>query len=131
MPLQEVSFQDRLWAAISYFPLLGWVYPYYFRKKASEHCRFHADQALYLNLLFLLLYFAIWLLENFPLTGIIFGSASLLSPILQTAWLLSQILYLALSGFSAYRAYRGETWKIPYLAFAMEKFIALVKKLKD
>ncbi len=127
--LQNISSQDKLWATFSYFPLLGWIYPYFLKKK-SKLCNFHSRQALHLNAIFLLLYFIIWIIGNFPLTGIVFGAGRILHPILEAVWIILQLSFLALSGFSAYKAFKEENWSIPYLASIVDKTIALAKNLK-
>ncbi len=101
-------------AAIAYIPLVGWIYPYFF-KKDDDFCRFHASQALKLNLAIVALYFGIWILENFPLTGWLFGLDAVFHPLTRSIWLIAAALFLGLSGVGAFKAISDERWEVPYI----------------
>ena len=116
-------------AALSYIPLLGWVYPYFFRKE-EELVRFHASQAMQLNAMITAIYFLIWVLEYFPLTGIFFGPGSLLHPISRTLWLFTVFAYMAFSLVASYQAYSGKKWEIPYLKERVAKILDYIKSLR-
>ena len=116
-------------AACSYIPLVGWIYPYFFRKE-DELSKFHAEQAMQLNILTLTLYFAIWILEYFPITAIFFGPGSILYPISRTLWLLVIFAYIAFSTIGAYQAYSATNWEIPYLKKIVTVTITYIKGLR-
>ena len=115
--------------ASCYIPLVGWAYPYIAKKK-DDLIVFHRLQALHLNAVILVIYLAIWLLENFPIISIFFGGNSFLSPITQTVWLVSLFTYVALSGIAAYHAYSSKVWHVPYLGMLVEKTIQYFKNLQ-
>ena len=116
-------------AAFSYIPLIGWIYPYFFRKE-DELVSFHARQAMQLNVAIVAAYFFIWIIEYFPLTAIFFGPGSILHPISRTAWLLVIFAYIIFSVVAAYQAYSSNKWNIPYLQKGIEKSIDYVKGLR-
>ena len=116
-------------AAYSYIPLAGWIYPYFFRKE-DELSKFHSEQAMRLNVVTVAAYFAIWILEYFPITAIFFGPGSILHPISRTFWLIVVFAYIGFSTMGAYQAYLGKTWEVPYLKASVEKTTAYIKGLR-
>ena len=121
---------DQSSAAVGYVPLFGWIVPYLF-KKDDEFCRFHGEQAMKLNGAFLAFYFVIWVIENFPLTAILFGLDSIFHPITRSLWLVGVIGYLALSAIGAFKALSEEKWEIPYLIKYVDEAIDLIKSEKN
>lgn len=107
-------------AASSYFPLVGWIYPYFFRKD-EQLAKFHGLQALQLNIVLIVLYFIVWFLESFPITAIMFGPDHIFHPISRTIWILIVFVYLSLTSICAYKAYSGIEWHIPYLKALLDK----------
>ncbi|MCB1326402.1 MAG: DUF4870 domain-containing protein [Spirochaetales bacterium] len=105
---------DQIAAAVAYVPLFGWVFALVL-KKDDDFCQFHGRQAMKLNLVLVVLFFAIWVLENFPLFSWAFGEAAFLHPISRSVWLISVFAFLALSAVGAYKAFSEERWEIPYL----------------
>ncbi len=105
---------DSSAAAAAYIPLVGWAYAY-FGKKDDDFCQFHGRQSLRLTAVFLVLYFAVWFLENFWITAFFFGVDSLLHPITRTILYLGIAVYLVASIAAGLRALGGERWEIPYL----------------
>lgn len=120
---------DQISAAIGYVPLFGWILPYLF-KKDDEFCRFHGEQAMKLNVTIVVFYFAIWVIENFPLTAIIFGLDAVFHPITRSLWLVGAIGYLAISGIAAFKALSEEKWEIPYLMKYVDEVFDLIQSEK-
>lgn len=114
---------DQLVAAAAYIPIVGWIYPYYY-KKTDELCQFHGRQGALLNGAMLAIYFAIWLLEHFPLTSWLFGDGSVFYPISRSIWLVTAAVYALISIFCALKAISEEKWEVPYLE-------EVVNRLKD
>lgn len=127
--LKDRGKEWRNWAVYSYIPLVGWIYPYFFRKE-EELSQFHAKQAMQLNVISLIAYFVIWILEYFPITAIFFGPGSILHPISRTIWLVVFFGYVALSGVGAYQAHSNRNWEIPYLKKGVDKIMDYVKSLR-
>lgn len=113
-------------AAIAYAPLFGWIYPFYL-KKEDELCRFHGRQGMQLNLVMLVVYFAIWVLEHFPIVSFLFGDGRFLHPLTQSVWLLTAAAYIGISVFAALKAFEDEKWEIPHLNEFVTKAVDHVK----
>ena len=125
------SFQGgNISAAAAYIPLFGWLYPY-IAKKGDSFYHFHARQSMYLNLLIVVVYFAIWLLEYFPITALLFGPGHVLHPVSRTVWLLAALAYIVSTAFAAKKAYNNEKWNIPYLDALIQKIFDYIKDLKS
>ena len=115
------SFQGgNIAAAVAYIPIFGWLYPY-FAKKGDSFYYFHGRQSMYLNLVIVVVYSVIWLLEYFPVTALLFGHGSILHPVSRTIWLLSASAYVIVAAFAAKKAYDNEKWNIPYLDSLVQK----------
>ena len=117
---------ERLYAVIAYIPLFGWIYTYYFKDK-DELCRFHARQALRLNLVLVVVYFLVWFLESFPILSWLFGPGKLLHHLSRSIWLIVSGLYLGVSALAAYKAMGEEKWSVPYLEEYLDKALELFK----
>ncbi|MEI1277343.1 DUF4870 domain-containing protein [Leptospira venezuelensis] len=110
--LLEGEEYPNLFAAISYIPFLGWVIPWFFRKK-QEICKFHALQAIKLNLGFLFLYLVVWFLREFPILSTILKWIHA-NPIVTD--FISYVAWLALLGYGilgALQAYQGKLFVLP------------------
>ncbi len=118
---------DELTAAIAYVPLLGWAYAI---TKEDEFTRFHALQARDLNLAIVVVYLVVWFLENFPLTSWLFGAYRFLNPVSQGVWVLSLLVYLALSAYAAYRAIMDERWTVPFIDEVREQVQKILRREK-
>lgn len=105
---------DQMAAALSYIPVLGWIYGRIVNKD-DEFCQFHGSQSLRLNILYLCFFFIIWTIQNFPLTAWLFGDRGPLFSISQTLIIVSTMAFLAISCVAAYKAFTEERWEIPYL----------------
>lgn len=121
---------DQLAAAVAYVPLVGWIYPYFF-KKEDELCEFHARQGLKLNLALIAVYFLVWVLENFPLTGFLFGAGEPLNALTRTVWLVAMLGYLGISIVAALKAFAAELWEIPYLDDAADMVFEAIQKERE
>jgi len=110
---------DQLAAAVAYVPLVGWIYPYFF-KREDELCQFHGRQALKLNGALVAIYIAVWFLENFPLSAWLFGTGEPLNALSRTVWLVTLLGFLAVSVVAALKAFAEELWEIPYLDDAVD-----------
>ncbi len=113
-------------AAIAYIPLFGWIYPFY-AKKDDELCRFHGKQGMQLNAVMLAVYFAVWVLEHFPIVSFLFGPGQFFHAITQALWKLTALLYLGLSIYSGLKAFEEEKWAIPHLDETITKALDHVK----
>lgn len=120
---------DQISAAIAYVPLFGWILPYLF-KKDDPLCRFHGEQAMKLNLAIVAFYFAIWVLEHFPLTAILFGYDAVFHPLTRSLWLVGAIGYMAISAIGAFKALSDEKWEIPYLMKYLDEAFDLIQSEK-
>jgi len=103
---------DELSAAISYVPLVGWLFTIH---RDDDFTHFHAVQARDINIGIVVIYLAVWLLENFPLTRWLFGDGHFLHPVIEAFWVISLLAYLGLSAYAAYQAIMDERWQIPFL----------------
>ncbi|MBI3395116.1 MAG: hypothetical protein HY042_04720 [Spirochaetia bacterium] len=121
---------EQIAAAIAYVPLFGWVYPYRM-KKDDELCQFHGRQGMRLNALVFGIYFVIWLIENFPLTGWLFGKGAWFHPISTGIWTIIASAYLIASIAGAWKAFSGEMWEIPLLDDVIQKLEGLIKEQVD
>jgi uncharacterized membrane protein len=121
--------RDQLSAAIAYIPLFGWVFPYVF-KKEDDLCQFHGLQAMKLNAALVGVYFVVWVIENFPLTGFLFGKGAVFNPLTESVWLVAMIAYCVVSGIAAFKAFSEEKWEIPYFIEYLDEFIDQIKKEK-
>ena len=119
--MKNIHGGDQILAAAAYIPLVGWIYPYLSRKD-DELCQFHGRQAMILNIVMVGLYFGVWLLENFPLTGWLFGEGALLAPITGALFLIASLVYIGLSLTAAFKAISEEKWEVPYLEDMVDKF---------
>ena len=120
--IKNLQGSDQLLAAIAYFPVLGWAFPFY-AKKDDELCQFHAKQAMKLNAVMLAIYFIIFVLENFPILSFIFGVNSPLHHISRAVWLITLLTYLAFSLIGAIKALEEEKWEIPKLNELVDKVL--------
>ncbi|MBI41309.1 MAG: hypothetical protein CMF59_17060 [Leptospiraceae bacterium] len=127
--LKNIQDGDQLSAAIAYFPLIGWIYPLYF-KKEDKLCQYHGKQGQQLNAVLIGLYLVLWFLENFWLTSWIFGTGSLLNPISSSVKIIALFGYLGLSLVAAYRAFMDEEWEIPFLQDIVDFFWDLFPQRK-
>lgn len=123
--LKNIQDGDQLSAAIAYFPLIGWIYPLYF-KKEDPLCQYHGKQGQRLNGVIIGLYLALWFLENFPLTSWLFGQGNFFNPISSSIKIIAIFGYLALSLMAAYRAFMDEQWEIPFLKDIVDFFWELM-----
>ncbi len=126
---QLYSEDGHILAASSYVPLGGWVYPFFF-KKGDQLAQFHSLQAMHLNLVIVVIYFSLWIIENFPLTSVFFGPGNMLHPLSRTFWLVSFFAYIGFSGVSGYKAFAGSVWEIPYLKTIVSKTFSFLKSFK-
>ena len=120
--------QGNLIAAISYVPLVGWIYPYLARRE-DKLCQFHSYQALQLNIVISVIYFCVWLIENFIIINLLFGPGAILHPISRTIWLISLFIYLTVSAVGAYQAFGDNEWEIPYLKKGITTLMQHIKKI--
>ena len=118
---------DSVAAVIGYIPLFGWIYPLFFRKE-NDFCQFDGKQAMHLNAGMLVVYFAVWILENFPITSWLFGADSWFHPITQAAWRITMLGYFGLCAFGAYKAFIEERWEIPFLSDFVDRIQNQIKK---
>lgn len=123
--MKNLQGSDEATAALAYIPLCGWIVAYV--KKECELCLFHGRQALQLNIVLLVVYFIVWILENFPFVAWIFGEGKLLHPISRSLWLLTAIGFLGLSVFGGYKAFSGERWEVPYLKDYLKKIQEMIR----
>lgn len=128
--LKNIQDGDQLSAAIAYFPLVGWVYPLYF-KKEDALCQYHGKQGQRLNGVLIGLYLTLWFLENFWLTAWLFGEGSFLNPISSSIKIIAVIAYLGVSLIAAYRAFMDEEWEIPFLRDVVDFFWDFFPGKKD
>ena len=119
--MKNIHGGDQILAASAYIPLVGWIYPYTSRKD-DELCQFHGRQSMILNLVMVTLYFAVWLLENFPVTAWLFGSGMVFSPITGALSLIATLVYIGLSLTGAFKAISEEKWEVPYLEELVDQF---------
>jgi len=112
--MRNIHGSDDYIAAVAYIPLFGWIFPY-FAKKDDPLCQFHGKQAMQLNLVILIVYFFVWLLEHFPILSWLFAEGQLLHPVTRSMWLISAAIYVGLSIFCAFKALSDEQWEIPKL----------------
>ena len=119
--MKNIHGGDQILAAAAYIPLVGWIYPYTSRKD-DELCQFHGRQAMILNIMMVALYFAIWLLENFPVTALLFGQGAWFAPITGAISLIATLVYIGLSLTGAFKAISEEKWPVPYLEDLVERF---------
>ncbi len=120
---------DQISAAVAYVPLFGWILPYLF-KKDDPLCRFHGEQAMKLNGAIVAFYFAIWVLEHFPLTAILFGYDAVFHPLTRSLWLVGALGYMAISAVGAFKALSDEKWEIPYLMKYLDEAFDLLQSEK-
>ncbi len=114
-------------AALSYIPLIGWFLPQILRK-TDAFCKFHSRQSFLLNITIIVVYVCIWILENFPLTAIFFGSGAILNPITGTLKIIAFVGFFLLSGWAAKKAYDQEEWEIPYSSTLQSWLDRIIKR---
>lgn len=110
----EGSESNRLFAALGYIPVLGWILPYFF-KREDELCQFHGKQSFVFSIFFIIMMTVVWIVENLPILSHLLswiGIKAFLVPLLLYGTLL---IYLGASAYAAYKAFQDEIWEIPYL----------------
>ena len=117
---------SSLLAALSYIPLVGWIYPY-LAKKDDDNCQFHSVQAVRMNIVLVVVFLVVKFLENFFVLEWLFGEGMLFNPISSTLWLACWISYLGLAIFSAYKAFNSVQWEVPYLRKGIDSCVSFVK----
>ncbi len=118
---------DTLAAVVAYVPLFGWIYPLLFRKE-NAFCQFHGKQAMFLNAGVLVVYFAVWILENFPVTSWLFAPNAWFNFLTVGVWRLCMLGYFGVCIMGAYKAFSEEKWEIPFLSEFLER---IEKQIKD
>ena len=118
--------RDLLIAALAYIPLFGWIYPSLF-KKEDDFCQFHVRQSMQLNGIILAVYFAVWILENFPIVSWIFGPDMLFFHLSRSVWILSAIAFIAVSIHASLKALEGERWAVPFMNEYLKKFYSMIR----
>lgn len=110
----------NIYGAASYFPFIGWLFVYIFRK-GQNFCVFHAFQALKINLISAILFFIVWFITNFPpirwfLRLIMFDPIAT-DFIEYITW----VFLLVYSAWGAAIAYKGDEVYLPYMDFIENK----------
>ena len=123
---RNIHGSDQIAAAAAYIPLFGWIFAYYV-KKEIELCRFHGRQAMQLNGVMLVVYFAVWVLEHFPIVSFFFGPGQWFHAITRAVWLVTALAFAGLSAYAAFKAFSEEKWAIPQLDENIQKAIDHVK----
>lgn len=102
-PQPSVTQEEKIWAALSYIPMVALVA--FLLKPGSAYVKLHGRQGL---LMFLLFFFSIFLYIILPPLGPIFGG-------------LVQLAVFVIGIFSIYQAIMGNWWKIPFLGQIADK----------
>ncbi len=122
---------DEFLAIVSYFPLIGWIIVQFKDQKKDKLVQFHSKQAKEINIYIVVLFFIIWLLENFPFTRWLFGKDKFFYPIIESIWLMGLILYIIISLIGIYKALNDEIWSFPYREEIKEKLKEFTKKIQN
>ncbi|MDH5716089.1 MAG: hypothetical protein OEZ22_00455 [Spirochaetia bacterium] len=126
----EEDTNENLYASLSYFPVLGPLIVFIF-KKNQKISKYHAENAMYLQGFFFLIWFSVWLLENIPLIS------HLLSAILFIPHITNAILYVNTAGYltfsfmGVYYSSKGQKWSVPFLYDFCDKKFKKNKKSKN
>lgn len=98
-----------VFAALSYLSIL-FVIPWV-TKKDNAYVMFHVKQGITLFLAEVVVWFVLWLIENFLTTIFSFGALTLISILYKLAWIFFAIVSLA----GVYFALKGNEKKLPGL----------------
>lgn len=104
----------QIYSAIGYIPIIGWMLPYFFKKKSSD-CQFHAKQSAVLAVIFIMIMTVVWILNHLPILSHLLSFIGIKSFLIPAITYSSSVLYIGVSLVSAYKAYNRDKWEIPFL----------------
>jgi uncharacterized membrane protein len=114
---------ENLMAAIAY--VLGWVtglIMYLMHKDKSKYVSFHGVQSIILNVVeipvFVILMFGVMIVGGVA-GAVTMGIGTLLIPM---GMLVLFCLFIAITVFMMYKAYKGEKYKLPFIGDLAEKY---------
>lgn len=112
-PMMEVTSDDKLWAALSYLPFVGWIIAIVVLlmedKKGRPFIKYHAVQSLVLVVVLSVIVFILGCILG-AITFFIAGLGGLLAGVL---WLITL--------WPAYEAYNGKYLEIPWVSGFIKK----------
>jgi uncharacterized membrane protein len=104
----------NIYSALGYIPFVGWIIPYFFKKKSVE-CQFHARQSAVLTMIFIIIMAIVWILNNMPILSHILSLIGIKAFLVPAITYSATVLFIVVSGLAAYYAYHSESWEIPFL----------------
>lgn len=110
----EDTTNGPLYAALSYFPVIGPVIALLFKRNIPL-VKQHAKNAAYIQGAFSLVWLAIWLLENLPLVSFILKAIQFIPYMTNAFMYLDVMLLIALSSYGAIEASQSREFKAPWL----------------
>ncbi|HII53576.1 hypothetical protein AUJ13_02845 [Candidatus Micrarchaeota archaeon CG1_02_49_24] len=113
------SSDNNLWAAVAYLlafivPALGPLAIFFIKKEEDASIKFHAAQALILNVAVIVVALGIFMILTVLsfIPGVNIAAACILTPVMMIGGLGMTVYYCLL----AYKTYKGEDPKVPYIA---------------
>lgn len=107
--------EDKLWAGLSYAGCIFFAIPsviiFALKKGESDFIKFHALQATFLEIVMLVIGFALGILGSIPIIGLLSGLVGLLI----------MLAFLGIWIFLMIQSFTGKTFKIPVLGDFIEK----------
>ena len=114
---------EKSYAKFAYTPFLGPIIVFLF-KKGQKLSRLHAQNALYLQVCFIVILLFIWLISNIPVLSTIFKVVGVVPFVSNALLYVSFILFAGCSVYGAWQGSKGKVWVTPYLYSFINKYAA-------
>lgn len=105
---------ERTYSVFAYVPIVGIIVVFLF-KRNQKLSKIHAINAAYLQIGFVAIWIAIWLLENIPVLSDILKFIMAIPYITNALIYLNILMLIVFSIYGIFKANKGIKWKVPYV----------------